>query len=311
MRVVRGFRELDLDLDRPAATVGNFDGVHRGHQQVMRHAVTAAAERGTLSVVCTFAPHTMQVLRPERAPLLLQTLEQRLAAIDDLGIDLAVVIPFSPEIAATGRRTFVDGFLCGELGVGSLHVSKGFSFGRGRSGKTEYLEERASEMGFAVARVDARELESEHVSSTRIRDAVTSGDVQLAQHLLGRPFALSGKVVTGSGRGHSLGAPTANLLPDNDCRPAAGVYAGFVRGADLHLPAVMNIGHRPTFESEGALCFEAHLLDFEGDLYEQRLEFDFIARVRDERRFATPEELAAQIQSDVAVARERLRQVVS
>ncbi len=311
MQVVRGFLHLGLSLDRPAATIGNFDGVHRGHQQVMRDAVAAATARGTKSIVCTFEPHTMQVLRPEQAPRLLQTLEQRLNAIAGLGVDLTVVIPFSPEIAVTGRRAFLDEFLCGELGVGSLHVSKGFSFGRGRSGKTSYLEERASELGFSVTRVEARELDSEFVSSTRIREAVTAGDVELASHLLGRPFALSGEVVAGSGRGRSLGTPTANLVPDNGCLPALGVYAGFVRGEGLYLPAVMNVGRRPTFGVEGPLCFEAHLLDFEGDLYEQRLEFDFVAWVRQERRFATSDELVTQIQADVAVARARLQEVVS
>jgi len=311
MRVVRGFRQLDLALERPAATVGNFDGVHRGHQHVMRDAVTAAGNRGTKSVVCTFDPHTTLVLRPEHAPQLLQTLDQKLTAIEALEIDLAVVIPFSPEIAATGRRAFVEDFLCGELGVGSLHVSKGFSFGRGRTGKTQYLEERATEMGFGVTRVGARELDSEYVSSTRIREAVMAGDVELARHLLGRPFALVGEVASGRGRGHSLGAPTANLIPANGCLPAVGVYAGFVRNDTGDLPAVMNVGHRPTFEAEGPLCFEAHLLDFDGDLYEQRLEFDFVARVRDERQFTTRAELVTQIQADVAVARARLQEAVS
>jgi len=307
MRVVRGFRELGLALDRPAATVGNFDGVHRGHQQVMRDAVAAASARGTTSVVATFDPHTMQVLRPAHAPQMLQTLDQRLDAIGDTGIDLIVVIPFSPEIAVTGRRAFVDEFLCGELGVGSLHVSKGFSFGRGRSGKAQYLEERANEKGFSVTRVEARELDSECVSSTQIREAVVTGNVELARHLLGRPFALSGRVVAGSGRGHSLGAPTANLVPDNGCLPALGVYAGIVRGDGLSLPAVMNVGHRPTFGAEGPLCVEAHLLDFEGDLYDRRLEFDFVTRVREERQFSTPDELVTQIQADVVVARSHLQ----
>ena len=310
MRVVHGFRDLGLVLERPTATVGNFDGVHRGHQQVMRDAVAAAAQRGTKSIVCTFAPHTLEVLRPDKAPPLLQTLDQKLAAIQAVGVDVVVVIPFSAEIAATGRRRFVDEFLCGELGVGSLHVSKGFSFGRGRSGKTEYLEERAAELGFAVIRVEAQELDDEHVSSTRIREAVADGEVEVARRLLGRPFALSGEVVAGSGRGHGLGSPTANLRPDNDCRPACGVYAGFVRHGDSYEPAVINIGNRPTFESDGALCFEAHLLDFEGDLYSERLEFDFIARVRDERRFETPAELVVQIQADVAAARTHLQELL-
>ena len=311
MRVVRGFQGLHLALDKPAATVGNFDGVHRGHQQVMRDAVAAASRRGAESVVCTFDPHTTQVLRPAQAPPLLQTLEQKLDAIGQLGVDLTVVIPFTPEIAATRRRAFVDEFLCGELAVGSLHVSKGFSFGRGRSGKTQYLEERAAEMGFAVARVEARELDREQVSSTRIRQAVIAGDVELARHLLGRPFALSGKVVTGSGRGRSLGTPTANLLPDNGCRPAPGVYAGFARSANERHAAVINVGHRPTFGNDGPLCFEAHLLDFEGDLYAQVLEVEFVARVRDERQFATPAELVAQIRHDVDATRARLQAVVS
>jgi riboflavin kinase/FMN adenylyltransferase len=307
MRVVRGFHDLQLDLVRPAVTIGNFDGVHRGHQQVMRAAVEAACRRGALSVVCTFEPHTMQVLRPAAAPQLLQTVEQKLSAISELGVDIAVVIPFDDSVATTGRRRFVDEFLVAELHVGSLYVSKGFSFGRGRSGRTEYLEERAAELDFDVVRVDARELEGDAVSSTRIRQAVRDGDVALAGALLGRPYAVIGEVVKGTGRGHTLGTPTANLVPDNECLPATGVYAGWVRSGPQRTPAVINIGSRPTFDSDAATHYEAHLLDFEGNLYGQELEFELVTRLRDERRFPSPDELASQIATDIAGARLQLR----
>ncbi len=277
----------------------------------MRDAIAAATARGAESVVCTFDPHTRQVLRPQHSPELLQTLEQRISAIESLGVDVTVVIPFDTGIAATGRRAFVDDFLFGELNVGSLHVSKGFSFGRGRSGKTEYLEERASELDFEVIRVEARELESEQVSSTRIREAVRAGDIESARHLLGRPFAIRGSVVPGRGRGRELGAPTANLVPENGCLPPPGVYAGFVPAQGACLAAVMNIGHRPTFEPDGSLSFEVHLLDFDGDLYEQHLDFDFEARLRDERKFGSTADLAEQIRADVEEARRRLGAEIS
>jgi riboflavin kinase/FMN adenylyltransferase len=237
------------------------------------------------------------------APPLLQTLEQRLEAIASLGIDLGVVIPFDREIAATGHRRFVDEFLCQELSVGSLHVSKGFSFGRDKAGSTAYLERRSAEGGFAVERVPALIVDGAPVSSTRIRECLAAGDLPQANTLLGRPYAVVGEVVRGEGRGRRLRVPTANLQVRNGCLPARGVYVSEARLGDVVHPAVTNVGRRPTFDGSDEIVVETHLLEGGGDLYGNRLELAFLRRLRPERRFESSEELRAQIDRDIAAAR--------
>lgn len=306
MRVVNGYHGLGLELRAPAVTIGNFDGVHRGHQQVMRAALSGARDRGVESVVCTFHPHTAQVLRPDTAPPMLQTIEQRLAAIAELGVDVAVVIPFDRRIAATGHRSFVDEFLRGELRVGSLHVSKGFSFGRDSAGSTAYLEQRASECGFDVERVDPLIVGGLPISSTRIRGLIAEGDVAAAEQLLGRPYAVVGTVVSGAGRGRELRVPTANIDVRNGCLPAAGVYVCEARLQGEPHPAVSNVGYRPTFDGADGLVIEAHLLDGSGDLYGDEIELAFLARLRDECRFDSIATLRAQIARDISAARAHL-----
>ncbi len=298
MRVVRGFRQLDLGLARPAVTIGNFDGVHLGHQEVMRRTLEAARQRGVPAVVCTFDPHTLAVLAPEPPPQL-QTTGQRIAAIETVGIDMAVVIPFDREIAAVGRRRFVDEFLIAELDVGSLHVSEGFSFGRERAGRASYLEERAADAGFHVERVPPVLVDGEPVSSTRIRRLIGGGEIETAASLLGRPYALAGVVVAGRGRGRLLEAPTANLGIGHACTPRRGVYVAEVTmDGEVH-QAVANIGIRPTFEAAGELVAEAHLLDFDEPLYGRDIELALLRMLRQERAFPDGSALAAQIQQDV------------
>jgi riboflavin kinase/FMN adenylyltransferase len=269
----------------------------------MRAALSAAHHRGVEAVVCTFYPHTTVVLRPDTAPPMLQTLEQRLAAIAGLGVDLTVVIPFDRDIAATGHRSFVDEFLCSQLHVGSLHVSKGFSFGRDKTGSTAYLEKRASECGFRVERVPPLLIDGQPVSSTRIRDLLAAGDIAKANELLGRPYAVVGTVVEGAGRGRGLRVPTANLEVRNGCLPARGVYVTEARLPDGPHSAVTNVGRRPTFGGSDALVVETHLLDGGGDLYGDEIEVAFLERVREERRFDSPEQLRAQIVRDIEAAR--------
>ncbi len=302
MRVVRGFRHLDLGLARPAVTIGNFDGVHLGHQEVMRRTVEGARQRDVAGVVCTFDPHTLAVLSPD-PPSPLQTSGQRIAAIESVGIDVAVVIPFDREIAAVGRRRFVDEFLIAELDVGSLHVSEGFSFGRERAGRASYLEGRAEDTGFRVERVPPVLVDGEPVSSTRIRRLIGDGEIEAAACLLGRPYALAGEVVTGRGRGRLLEAPTANLEIGRACTPRRGVYVAEVRvDGEVH-QAVANIGKRPTFEAAGELVAEAHLLEFSESIYGREIELALLRMLREERAFSDGSALAAQIQEDVRQTR--------
>lgn len=304
MRVIRGYRELGLDLRAPAVTIGNFDGVHRGHQQVMRSALDEARRRGVVAVACTFDPHTVRVLRPAASPRLLQTLDQRLRAIGELGIDVAVVIPFDLEVARTPHEEFVDGFLVGQLHVGSLHLSKGFSFGKDKAGNREYLERRSAACGFHVVRVPALVAGGAPISATRIRALLARGAVAEAHELLDRPFALAGRVVQGAGRGDLLAARTANLAVANEVLPARGVYATEARLGARRYPAATNVGVRPTFGEDGPVTVEAHLLDYGGGpLYGEAIELCFLERLRDERQFPSPHELRRQIAADVRAVR--------
>lgn len=309
MHVTRGYHDLRLRLRATAVTIGNFDGVHVGHQAVMRAALTAATAHGGEAVVCTFDPHTAHVLRPQSAPPLLQTLEQRLRAIAALGVAHCVVVPFDHDVAATGHEHFVDDFLCRQLQVRSLHVSKGFSFGRDRAGSTAYLERRAAECGFTVERVPAVLVGGAPVSSSRVRELVTAGDVSAAAELLTRPFAVSGTVIPGAGRGRVIGTPTANLDARNGCLPGRGVYVTEAHYGGATVAAITNVGVRPTFETRSsASVIETHLLDHDAALHGGELEVAFLARLRDERRFADAAALAVQIRADIEQARAIHRQ---
>ena len=261
----RGFRGLKLtdlaDLKNGSAvTIGNFDGVHRGHQRVIRGAVEAACARDRPSIACTFDPHTRAVVDPSRTPPSLQMLEQRLAAIAALEVDLTVVIPFDEEVAGTSAAAFVDEFLVAELRVASLHVSGGFRFGHRGTGDVELLQRRGEECGFAVEVVASLDVDGQTVSSTRIRGLLEAGEVDEAAKLIGRPYALQGTVVRGAGRGHQLGIPTANLLVENGCIPRDGVYMAAVVLGDQRWDGVANIGVRPTFGDTLERVIEAHVL---------------------------------------------------
>lgn len=304
MRIVHGYRGLGLNVTLPALTIGNFDGVHRGHQQVMRAVVDEARRRQVVSIACTFEPHTQHVLQPTAAPPLLQTLGQRLEAIEAVGLDIVVVIPFDRALAETSHESFVEEFLVGEVGVGSLHLSRGFSFGRDKAGNRAYLERRARECGFQVERVPPLVVGGAPVSSTRVRGLVTRGAVAEAATLLARPFAVVGEVVAGAGRGRALDARTANLRVRNGCLPAHGVYLTEARLGERRLASITNIGTRPTFGGEGDTVVETHLLEYRGDqLYGEELEVAFRERIRDEKRFDDAEALRRQIAVDVARAR--------
>lgn len=306
MRVYRGYRELEIDAERPAVTIGNFDGVHLGHQKVMRATVAGAVRRGVPSVACTFDPHTLEVLRPEAAPPRLQTLEQKLDSIAELGLDATVVIPFDRGVAATPPEEFVDEFLLGRLRVGSLHLSRGFSFGRDQAGNRRYLERRAAESGFEVERVSPEIVDGSPVSSTRIRRLLGQGAVPEASALLGCPFVLRGTVVEGRGLGRRLDARTANLDHGDRCIPGHGVYLTEARLIEERAvrPSITNVGTRPTFGERSGPVVETHLLDFDGpSLYGSTIDLAFLERLRAERRFDSPEELRRQIRDDIERAR--------
>jgi riboflavin kinase/FMN adenylyltransferase len=293
----------------PAVTVGNFDGVHRGHQSLVAEAVRQAREHGGTAVALTFDPHPSRVLSPDRAPSTLMTLDQREQALGALGIDRVAVLPFTFELSRETAADFASKVLRDALGARAVVVGEGFRFGRGREGDLAALRRLGRSLGFTVVGTRPVIHEGAPISSTRIREALARGAVAPARQMLGRSFFVDGTVVRGFGRGRTIGLPTANLAVVNETLPARGVYAVWCRedaaGGPARRPAVVNIGHRPTFGS-GGLSVEAHVLGFEGDLYGRALRIEFEERIREERAFEGPEALLRQVQEDIARARRLL-----
>jgi riboflavin kinase/FMN adenylyltransferase len=294
--------------DAPASgpfvvTLGNFDGVHAGHRELLRQASHRAKASGLRAVVATFDPHPTVVVAPERTPRRLMTLAQRLAAFEDEGMDLAWVIPFSRRFSELEPETFLDG-LRRALAPTELFVGTAFRFGRNRAGGLETLQAWGETHGCTIHALALRASDGGRLSSTRIREALDRGEVEAAAEWLGQPYALTGVVVEGDRRGRHLGFPTANLAWEQEQLPAPGVY---VTQVDLpHRPGLRlgltNVGMKPTFDGQ-RLTVETHLPDFEGDLYGARMTVRFLHGIRGEARFGSVEELRLQIAKDVAEGR--------
>jgi len=291
-------------------TVGNFDGLHVGHQEILRIVTERARARDGEAAVYTFEPHPRKVLRPAQAPKLLTTLEQKLERIDAAGVDVAIVEPFDAEFARRSAEDFVREVLHARIGPREVYVGYDFRFGHDREGSMRTLTELGPHLGFAVTIVPEVTVGGRDVNSTRIRELLGEGRVEEARELLGRPYCVRGSVVEGDRRGRTLGFPTVNLAPENEVLPALGVYAGRLRvlgaAAGAELPAVVNVGRRPTFKEGGEVLAEAHVIDWSGDLYGQRVEIGFLHHLRDERRFPDVEALRRQIEADRDAARQRL-----
>lgn len=283
-------------------TVGVFDGVHLGHQHLVGQLVQRAWEEGGLSVLLTLHPHPREVLAPQQPVEYLTTLEEKLNLLGELGLDVVIVLTFTQEVARTSARDFIL-TLTRHLRLKELWVGPDFALGHQRQGDVAFLRHLGRELGFVVRVIEPFCLEGEIVSSSRIRTLLTQGRVSDAARLLGRYPRLRGEVVVGAERGRVLGFPTANLsLNEHQVIPADGVYAVQARLGEETLAGVANIGVRPSF-GNGERTVEAHLLDFEGDIYGQELELRFVQRLRDEQRFSSVDQLAAQIERDVETAR--------
>jgi riboflavin kinase/FMN adenylyltransferase len=292
---------------RTVVTIGNFDGVHLGHQAILTRVCRRARELGGEAVAVTFDPHPLKVLRPDAEVPMLTTPQQKVQLLADSGLQAVVVLPFTPEFAALPARDFVNRYFCERLRVREVVVGHDYCFGRGREGNIDLLKEMGRSHGFTVQVVWAVEVDGAVVSSSLIRALIRLGKVEEAAHLLGRDYAVTGRVVRGKGRGAKLlGVPTANLQPDNELLPASGIYAVQVRRGAETLAGVANIGTCPTFDNI-ELSLEVHLLDFQENLYGESLEVEFVARQREERRFTSLEALAAQIRRDISRAREILK----
>ncbi len=293
-----------------AVSVGVFDGVHLGHRQMLRALVDDAADLADLPIgAITFDRHPLATIAPERAPLLITTPEERLALFEQAGLDFAAVLTFDDAMRSLPPAGFVETVLAGGLGARLVVVGDGFRFGLNAAGDVDELRRLGDHFGFAVRGVELLETGSGPISSTLLRRAISEGDVATAIDLLGRPFARTGRVVAGDHRGAEIGFPTANLdIRPGLIVPARGVYAAVAVLDDERIPAVVNVGVRPTFDGVREVV-EAHLLDFSADLYGRDLTLEFIDRLRAETRFESVAALVAQIGADVELARARLDRI--
>ncbi|MGD8454898.1 MAG: bifunctional riboflavin kinase/FAD synthetase [Anaerolineales bacterium] len=293
----------DVSLQDAWLTIGSFDGVHLGHQQIIKQITSGAHASGVPAVVLTFHPHPSVVLRGPRESFYLTTQEKKAALLEALGVDILITQPFNREVSSISAGDFVNQ-LYTHLNIQQLWVGHDFAMGHNREGTFSVLEAYGEELGFKVQALDAFQIEGEVVSSSRIRRCLEAGQVEQAAKLLGRPFSLCGLVEKGDGRGHKIGSPTANLAIRKELAvPAAGVYAVRVNLDNQTYRAVSNIGVRPTFEEQTTgPRVEAHILNFDKDIYGEEIELEFAAHLRDEQRFPSVEALIAQIQADIRQA---------
>lgn len=303
--LVRGAQPLPPALARPVIAIGNFDGVHRGHQAVFAAARTMAAEEGGPALALTFEPHPRTFFNPAAAPFRLTPAAEKLRYIADSGLDGAIVLEFDAALAAMEAEDFVREVLVGRYGVAGIAVGFDFHFGRQRAGSPAFLKEAGERHGFAVTVVEPMRDENDAISSTAVRKALAAGQVGHAAHMLGRPFAVTAEVIHGDKRGRTIGFPTANLALPQDLELAFGIYAVRAVMPAGRFDGVANYGRRPTFDNGRALL-EVHLFDYSGDLYGQSLEVEFHAYIRPELKFDGIDALVAQIKADARQAREVL-----
>jgi riboflavin kinase/FMN adenylyltransferase len=303
MIVFKGIENITEDFRGSFVTIGNFDGVHLSHQFICRKLADEAKNVGTKSLIITFNPHPKMILHPAIRPFyLITTLEEKLKLLEDCGIDGTLVIPFSLDYSQVTAEQFVREFLGGKLAIKKIIIGHDYTFGRGKKGNSDYLISAGREMGFAVEVVDAFKVGEDIISSTLVRNLIIKGDFKTVTNLLGRWYNVAGIVVLGRGRGVGLGFPTANIDPEKELLPPAGIYAAFVDVEGKRYMAALNIGEKPTF-ADYTFTFEVHLLDFSGDLRGKRLNTEFVEKLREIIKFDSPEMLKKQIATDVENAR--------
>jgi riboflavin kinase / FMN adenylyltransferase len=284
--------------------LGNFDGMHRGHLKIIERVRRVADERSATAVAMTFEPHPSKIVRPDKAPPLLMTHQQKLEALARAGMHGVAIVRFTPELARWEPETFVRTVLLEWLHVAEVWVGANFLFGHDRTGNFSMLRSLGARYGFRGEKIDPVRYKDFVVSSTRIRRLITEGRVDEAGALLGHHYAIEGPVVRGRQRGKGLGFPTANICSENELIPPGGVYATTAIVNGVAYPSVTNIGTRPTFEAAGENVVESHLLDFDRDLYGARIKLAFVQRLRDEKKFAGVDALTSQIETDRSTARD-------
>lgn len=303
MQVIRAAHELTPGPKKVCLAIGFFDGVHLGHQQIIRQTVADAELHEALAIVITFDRHPKTIVAPDRVPPLIYSLDQRLRAIASTGADTTLLIHFDKGFSLQTGEEFIRHLQADFPHIQSICVGSSFTFGHKRSGNVALLQKFGQELKFSVHGLAAVSLDGEVVSSTRIREAIQRGQLDLASQMLGRPYALAGKVAKGEQLGHKLGFPTANLDCIGRVLPPKGVYAAHTVVSGRTYRVVLNIGVRPTVAATTAqVRVEAHLLDFNGDLYGQDLELTFVEKLREEQKFPSLDALKAQISADIARA---------
>jgi riboflavin kinase/FMN adenylyltransferase len=309
LRIFRSLPEVPPDFGPSALTIGNFDGVHAGHRRILRRVRELAAVRHLRPSALTFDPHPTRVVRPDRAPRLMTTCEERAALMAGEGIEQVLILPFGPEVAQLSPEQFVGDILVDKLGVRVVAVGDNFRFGHRQAGNTQVLRELGERFGFITEVVPAVTIRGVTVSSSEVRRLVTAGNVTRAARLLERPYSLQGDVVSGHGIGHKQTVPTLNLQATAEVLPKNGVYITCTDDLNgrRRWQSVTNIGYRPTFGGDPALSVETFLLEPMGGESPRRIRVSFLWRVRDERKFDAPEELKAQIFRDVGRAKAYFR----
>ena len=293
----------NAEIARPTVlTLGVFDGLHLGHQLIMKTVVDRAKEAGAIPTVITFEPHPRAVLHPESAPPLLQTFDQKIEALGVLGIEQTIVIRFDKAFSAIRAEEFLREVVANRLQAKAVYLGRGFAFGHNREGDIKLLRSVSERLGFFADEVSEVRLRGRRIGSTRIRGLLQQGHVNLARRMLGRPYGVEGQVVRGASRGATLGFPTANLHPQNRVIPRGGVYVTATLIDGQWRRSVTNIGTRPTFGDTMESSVETYVLDWSGDLYGDVLRVRFLHRLRDEKKFSSIDELKTQIDRDVARA---------
>lgn len=305
MLLITDLSRITTKFTNTVLTLGNFDGLHLGHQELIKMVMKRARETGAVGMVVTFRPHPLKILAPEKCPPLISIYEEKIALFEKLGLDVLVKIPFTLDFSAMSPEDFTRGILCDLLGAREIFVGYNYRFGKGRAGDVGTLKRLGKEYGFVVREIEQISLDGEVISSTKIRKLLAEGSVEHAARLLGRAYAITGVVVKGDGRGRGLGFPTANIAPKHSIIPADGVYAVrfFVR--EKFYDGIANVGMRPTFD-EKRLTIEVHILDFDEDIYGEEISLYFLGRIREERKFKSPDDLVRQIASDIRTARKML-----
>jgi len=301
MRLFHGTE--NAEIQRPTVlTLGVFDGLHLGHQLIMKTVVERAPAVGAVPTVITFDPHPRAVLHPESAPPLLQTFDQKIEAFGVLGIEQTIVVRFTKEFASIRAEEFLTEIVMERLHAKEVYLGKGFAFGHNREGNIDLLRKLGTKLGFVAGEVPEVRLRERRVSSSKIRELLSRGQVNLARRMLGRPYGVEGLVERGAERGHKLGFPTANLHPHNRVIPKNGVYVTGTLIEGQWRRSVTNVGLRPTFGEATEPSVETYVMNWDGDLYGDVVRVRFLYRLRDERKFSSIDELKAQIERDVARA---------